>query len=90
MSFWISSEESVVDSELIRTVVKTHGRLSVDIASLSDGDELYLAGLSSLASVNVMLGLEAAFDIEFPDRMLTRRVFESISSMQTAISELVS
>jgi acyl carrier protein len=80
----------VVDTDRIRTVLKNHGRLSVDVATLADGDELYSAGLSSLASVNVMLGLEAAFDIEFPDRMLTRRVFESISSMRTAISELVS
>jgi acyl carrier protein len=80
----------VVDTDRIRTVLTNHGRLSVDVATLADGDELYSAGLSSLASVNVMLGLEAAFDIEFPDRMLTRRVFESISSMRTAISELVS
>ncbi len=80
----------MVDTERIRTVLKAHGRLSVEVGSLADGDELYLAGLSSLASVNVMLGLEAAFDIEFPDRMLTRRVFESIRSMQNAISELVS
>ena len=87
---WISLEEHVVDTERIRSVLKAHGRLSVDVATLADGDELYQAGLTSLASVNVMLALEEAFDIEFPDRMLTRSVFESITAMRTAIGELVS
>ena len=44
--------------------------------------------MTSHASVNVMLALETEFDIEFPDRMLKRSVFESISAIQTAISEL--
>ena len=39
--------------------------------------------------VNVMLALEDAFDIEFPDRMLKRSVFESISSIREALSELL-
>ena len=45
--------------------------------------------MSSQASVNVMLGLEDAFDIEFPDRMLTRAVFESIASIRAALTELL-
>jgi acyl carrier protein len=44
--------------------------------------------MTSHASVNVMLALETEFDIEFPDRMLKRSVFESISAILTAISEL--
>ncbi len=44
--------------------------------------------MTSHASVNVMLALEDAFDLEFPDRMLTRSVFESISSIRAALSEL--
>ena len=32
--------------------------------------------MSSLASVNVMLALEGEFNIEFPDQMLNRSVFE--------------
>ena len=79
----------MIDTDRIRTIIKAHGRLAVDVATLADGDELYAAGLTSLASVNVMLALEEAFDIEFPDRMLTRSVFESISSMKNALTELV-
>jgi acyl carrier protein len=35
-----------------------------------------------------MLALEDSFDIEFPDRMLTRNVFASIASMEAALTEL--
>ena len=44
--------------------------------------------MTSHASVNVMLALKAHFDLEFPDRMFRRNVFESISSIQAALSEL--
>jgi len=52
-----------------------------------DGD-LYQAGMTSHASVNVMLALEGKFDVEFPDRMLRRNVFESIAAIRTALEEL--
>jgi acyl carrier protein len=44
--------------------------------------------MTSHASVNVMLALEDHFDIEFPDRMLTRSVFESIAAIESALSTL--
>jgi acyl carrier protein len=73
----------------IRQVLKQHGRLSHDAAELARDDDLYQAGLSSHASVNVMLALEAEFDLEFPDRLLTRASFQSISAIGAALSELV-
>jgi len=72
----------------IRTIVKQHGHLGVDIDSLPDDSDLYEAGLSSHASVNLMLALENHFDVEFPERMLRRRTFESITAIQAAIEEL--
>ena len=76
-------------TDQIRTVLKEHGRLPVDVDALADDADLFQAGMTSHASVNVMLGLEDAFDIEFPDSMLKRSVFESIASMRTALEELV-
>jgi acyl carrier protein len=76
-------------TEDIRSIVKEHGRLSVDVTSLTDDADLYAAGLTSHASVNLMLALESKFDIEFPERMLRRKSFESIAAMRAAISELV-
>jgi len=75
-------------TEEIRTIVKEHARLAVDIATLTDEADLYQAGLTSHASVNLMLALEGKFDVEFPDRMLRKRVFESIASIRAAIQEL--
>jgi acyl carrier protein len=75
-------------SEKIRKILKDHGRLSKDVTALEEGADLYQAGLTSHASVNVMLALEGEFDVEFPDHMLKRSVFESIASMSAAIGEL--
>jgi acyl carrier protein len=36
-----------------------------------------------------MLALEEAFDIEFPERMLNRRLFSSVSTIAAALDELV-
>ncbi|HEX2016531.1 MAG TPA: acyl carrier protein [Solirubrobacteraceae bacterium] len=75
-------------TDQIRQILAEHARLPVDPQSLSDDADLYQAGMSSHASVNVMLALEDTFDIEFPDRMLTRSVFESIAAIATAVAEL--
>ncbi len=71
--------------ETIREVLAAHGNLCV---AITDDTDLYGAGLTSHASVNVMLGLENAFDVEFPDRMLRRSVFESLGAIQAALREL--
>jgi acyl carrier protein len=75
-------------TEKIRQAIKDHARLPVDVESLADDADLYTAGMTSHASVNVMLALEDAFDIEFPDRMLKRSVFQSIAAIRAALTEL--
>lgn len=72
----------------IREVLTQQARLGVAVASLGEADDLYQAGMSSHASVNVMLGLESQFDLEFPDHMLTRSVFASIAAIRAAVLEL--
>ncbi|MFO1426566.1 MAG: acyl carrier protein [Steroidobacteraceae bacterium] len=72
----------------IRKVLTDHGRLTQPAQSLDAAADLYQAGLTSHASVNVMLGLEGEFDVEFPDQMLSRNVFSSIASIRSAIETL--
>jgi acyl carrier protein len=72
----------------IRAVLRDHGRLAQDVAALAPGADLYQAGMTSHASVNVMLALEGKFDVEFPDRMLKRSVFASIDAIRGALAEL--
>jgi acyl carrier protein len=74
--------------ESIREIVSTHGRLPVDVDAVPDDASLYEAGMTSHASVNLMLALEDHFDVEFPDEMLTRSAFESISSIRTSLVTL--
>jgi acyl carrier protein len=72
----------------IRSILKEHAKLAKDIASLPDDADLYQAGMTSHASVNVMLALEGKFDVEFPDHMLKRQVFESVAAIRAAIEQL--
>jgi acyl carrier protein len=72
----------------IRQILQDHARLNAAASSLPDEADLYQAGMTSHASVNVMLALEDAFDVEFPDSMLTRSVFQSVSSIADALTEL--
>jgi acyl carrier protein len=75
-------------SDKIRQIIQEHGRLAVDVQTLGDQADLYHAGLTSHASVNLMLALETAFDVEFPDSMLKRSVFQSVSSIREALQQL--
>ena len=72
----------------IRKVLTEHGRFPVDVATLSDDDDLYAAGLTSHASVNLMLALEDEFDLEFPDEMLRKTTFASITAIRHALASL--
>ena len=72
----------------IRDVIEKYGKLPTSAAELDENADLYQAGMTSHASVSVMLGLENEFDVEFPDRMLKRSVFESIASIRAALSEI--
>jgi acyl carrier protein len=71
--------------EAIRDVLEKHGRMSSSPKSLSDDANLYDHGLSSHASVNVMLALEMTFDAEFPDELLKKSTFESVSAIREAL-----
>lgn len=75
-------------TQRIKQVLGEHGRLSVDAGSLDDHADLYQAGMTSHASVNVMLALEDAFDVEFEDAMLKRSVFQTVAAIGAALGEL--
>jgi acyl carrier protein len=72
----------------IRQILVTHSRIPCALTGVSDHADLFAAGMTSHANVNVMLALEEAFDIEFPEAMLRRSTFASIAAIRDAISEL--
>jgi acyl carrier protein len=73
----------------IRDVLAAHGRMAVDPREVDDQADLYNLGLTSHASVDVMLALEEAFDIEFPDEVLKKSTFESVSNIEQVVEALV-
>ena len=64
------------------------GGLQVAIQTLADDADLYAAGLTSHATVNLMLALEDEFDVELPDRLLRRKTFSSVSAIAEALAEV--
>ena len=74
--------------DTIRDVLAEHGRLAVDVGSIDDTTDLFGAGMTSHASVNVMLALEDAFDIEFAEEMLKKSTFESIAAIRASVVEM--
>ena len=76
-------------NETIRTLLAKLGGLPVSVETIADDADLYAAGLSSFASVQLMLGLEEAFDIEFPDHLLNRKSFASIAAIEATIQSIL-
>lgn len=75
-------------SESIRKILALYGHLSVEISKLSDDDDLYQSGLTSHATVNVMLAIEDAFSIEFPDSVLRKSSFQSVTAIVDVLQSL--
>ncbi len=69
----------------IRELLAKFGKLPVAIETVGDDADLYAVGLTSFASVQLMLGIEDAFDIEFPDNLLNRKSFASISAIAKTV-----
>jgi acyl carrier protein len=74
--------------ETIREVLTEHGHLVVDVGTIDDQADLFAAGMTSHASVNVMLALEDAFDIEFAESMLRKSTFESIAAIRAGVVQM--
>lgn len=72
----------------VREILEKNGRLSTPVSELSDDSDLYNAGLTSLATVGLMLALEDEFNIEIPDSMLGRKTFSSIQAIVDVVERL--
>jgi acyl carrier protein len=72
----------------IRAVLASQGRMPSDPQAIAADADLYELGLTSHASVNVMLALEDEFDIEFPDDALNKTTFATIASIERVVGEL--
>jgi acyl carrier protein len=69
----------------IRAIVAEYAKLDVPMDEVTDTTDLFDAGMTSHSSVNLMLALEERFDFEFPDQLLRRSTFASVSAIKANI-----
>jgi acyl carrier protein len=74
--------------ERIRTILSGSVGLQRDFSTIADGDDLYDAGMTSHSTVTLMVALEEAFGVEFPDHLLHRGTFKSVNSIAGALKEI--
>ena len=84
----MSNEANSNIENRVKQVIINYAELSDQAESLKVDDDLFALGMSSRASVGVMLGLESEFDIEFPDSMLRKDVFMTIRAISAAIESI--
>jgi acyl carrier protein len=72
--------------ETIRRAIEDKGHLAV--ASLGLDADLYAAGLSPFAAIQVMVELERRLDVEFPKSMLNRRSMATIGTIASLLGAL--
>jgi acyl carrier protein len=80
------SDNTYGDRLAIREALQQFGRLNHAVGELHDDADLFAAGFTSHATVNVMLAIEDALGIEFPDELLNRSTFASIDALAHAVS----
>lgn len=73
--------------DALREIVRTQGKLKVPAARIQPEDDLFRLGMSSLATVNVMLAIETRFDIEIPEKSLTRETFRTIANLAALVRQ---
>lgn len=77
----VSSIEATVKSVLNSLNILDSSRIGVEA-------DLFDAGMTSHASVKLMLALEEEFDLEFPDEMLQREFFSSVGRISECVSKI--
>ena len=74
--------------ESIRVILAEHGRLMTPVADITDEQDLFRAGLTSFACVQLLLAIEDRFDVEIPDSSLNRRTFTSITTIASTLRSI--
>ncbi len=75
--------------ERIAAIVFEYGRFVRGLTTLEHETDLFDAGLTSHASAVIMTMIESELGITFPDHLLTRNVFRSVSTLAVAVDQLL-
>ncbi len=93
MGHWIVGEDmlvrdSVTPRDRIIKLVETILAKRMVVRPVSADDELAALGLSSIDMVNLMLAIEAEFDLTIPQAEITPENFRSVSAMEALLARL--
>jgi acyl carrier protein len=72
----------------VQEIVDTQLKFTEHGYELHSDDDLWAMGMTSLNSVGLMLSIEDAFDIEFPDHLLHESTFGSVDAIAAAVTNL--
>ena len=78
----MQSQPSERISALVRRILANRG----NDRPIGRDDDLTESGLSSLDTVNLMLAVEAEFDIKIPDRDMTPSHFRSVARIEALVA----
>ena len=81
------SDRAALDSKLGSLAREFAPALPGDPKQARDAD-LHEAGLTSMATVKLMLAIEAAYDVAIPDAELTPENFRSIATIEALLERL--
>ena len=83
----INAENGSPTARLSSLVRELLAKRSVD-RSVAPEDDLIASGLSSLDLVNLMLGVEAEFDLTIPAEEITMAAFGTVGGIATLVRRL--
>jgi acyl carrier protein len=72
----------------LHQIIVEHGRVRLPAEALDDDTDLFAAGMDSMAVMNVLLSIEDAFGVEFPDALLNRSSFATLGRLRGIVSGL--
>ncbi len=72
----------------IRRAIDKKGKLPIRAHLIAPWADLYQAGLTPFAAIQVMIEIEKELSVEFPDSMLTRESLSSINSLHACLRKL--
>jgi acyl carrier protein len=84
------SGDTAVDMAEIRNIVLEKAQLPIDVQQVSDTTDLDDAGITSLGRMTVILALEDRLQITFPDEIMMRENFSSITAISKTVDALLS
>lgn len=86
---WAGDDRPTAILERVTSIVHAHADLPAGAAAPGADDDLWDAGMNSLASVKIMVAVEESFGLEFPDEILSRATFGRIRAIADAVNRLL-